>query len=348
MTLDSFKHIAENLLSCPVKNIGLMSGGRNSQVYRLIGEDGIQYVLKAYFKHESDKRDRLGTEYKSLCFLWKHGVRNIPKAIAAAPEYGCAIYSYVEGNKINNGDITDQDINQAVSFLNTLETFKEYTEGWNLSAASEACFSIHTIWGNVQERLSALNQCYEHSPANSTLRDFIEHDFYPAKEKIDEWCRLKLNDAKISFDKKLDTTDRTLSPSDFGFHNALRVANGDLEFLDFEYFGWDDPAKMVVDMLLHPGMTLSLSQKKCFVLGILGHFHKYSNLSERIEIVYPLFGLKWCLILLNEFLPERLMLRKFAGISTNDHQALQSVQLNKARTLLNKVIHEYENFPYFN
>ena len=44
---------------------------------------------------------------------------------------------------------------------------------------------------------------------------------------------------------------RCLSPSDFGFHNALlRGRPGvpgarDWVFLDFEYFGWDDPAKTV-------------------------------------------------------------------------------------------------------
>ena len=46
---------------------------------------------------------------------------------------------------------------------------------------------------------------------------------------------------------------RVLSPSDFGFHNALRRPDGTIVFVDFEYFGWDDPAKMMADAMLHPG-----------------------------------------------------------------------------------------------
>lgn len=348
MSLGYFKKIAENLLSTSVQNIGLIVGGRNSQVYKVICNDDVQYVLKVYFKHESDKRDRLGTEYTSMRFLWDHGVRNIPKAIIAAPEYGCAIYAYVDGQKIQNGDITDQDIDQAVTFLNILKNLTECTAGWSFNAASEACFSFRAIWENIHSRLNALISCYEGDLYDSPLRDFIEQEFNPAKETIDVQCRLKLKDANLSFDMELDATELTLSPSDFGFHNALRVVNGDLVFLDFEYFGWDDPAKMVVDMLLHPGMKLSMLQKQRFFRGILEHFHKCPNLPERIEIVYPLFGLKWCLILLNEFLPERLLLRNFAGMNTRDHQALQAIQLNKARSLLHKILHDYESFPYAN
>ena len=40
---------------------------------------------------------------------------------------------------------------------------------------------------------------------------------------------------------------RALSPSDFGLHNALRGQDGQLRFVDFEYFGWDDPVKLVSD-----------------------------------------------------------------------------------------------------
>ena len=47
----------------------------------------------------------------------------------------------------------------------------------------------------------------------------------------------------VSWEQELLEQYRTLSPSDFGFHNALRTPAGTMVFLDFEYFGWDDPAK---------------------------------------------------------------------------------------------------------
>ena len=41
--------------------------------------------------------------------------------------------------------------------------------------------------------------------------------------------------------------DKCLSPSDFGFHNVIVEKDKILRFIDFEYAGWDDPAKMVSD-----------------------------------------------------------------------------------------------------
>ena len=52
----------------------------------------------------------------------------------------------------------------------------------------------------------------------------------------------------------LGEADRVVSPSDFGFHNALRTEDGRLAFLDFEYAGWDDPAKLVCDFELQPAV----------------------------------------------------------------------------------------------
>ena len=53
-------------------------------------------------------------------------------------------------------------------------------------------------------------------------------------------------------------------PSDFGFHNSLRREDGSLAFVDFEYFGWDDPVKLTADILLHPGSPLAASQRRRF------------------------------------------------------------------------------------
>ena len=70
------------------------------------------------------------------------------------------------------------------------------------------------------------------------------------------------------------------------------------------------------------------------------------DLVERIEIVYPLFGLKWCLILLNEFIPENLQRRHFASVAKiNDSEILRQ-QLTKSRQMLERITDEYKVFPY--
>ena len=60
----------------------------------------------------------------------------------------------------------------------------------------------------------------------------------------------------LDFAEEIAPECRTLIPSDLGAHNALRGADGSLYFLDFEYFGWDDPVTSIANFIMHPGMQL--------------------------------------------------------------------------------------------
>ena len=70
--------------------------------------------------------------------------------------------------------------------------------------------------------------------------------------------------AGLDFAAELPQEWRSLVPSDFGFHNSLRRADGTLAFVDFEYFGWDDPVKLTADILLHPGQAARPPQRRRF------------------------------------------------------------------------------------
>jgi hypothetical protein len=138
---------------------------------------------------------------------------------------------------------------------------------------------------------------------------------------------------------------RILSPSDFGFHNAIRRPDGSLVFIDFEYFGWDDPAKLVSDFLWHPAMQLSEAHKQQFVSGVARALNNHALLAQRLPVAYPLYGVKWCTILLNEFLPEHWARRTFAG-DTRPRETVLAEQLHKARTLAARIADLKVGFPY--
>ena len=78
-----------------------------------------------------------------------------------------------------------------------------------------------------------------------------------------------------------------------------------MAFLDFEYFGWDDPVKLTADILLHPGQKLGLPLWRRFRDAAVGVYGDDRSFATRLAAFYPLFGLRWVLILLNEFIPER-------------------------------------------
>jgi thiamine kinase-like enzyme len=174
----------------------------------------------------------------------------------------------------------------------------------------------------------------------------LVEEYIPCLTEIRRWCELKLKSDGQSFSAELKPHERTLSPSDFGFHNALRRPTGQIVFVDFEYFGWDDPAKMISDFLLHPAMDLSDVLKGRFLDNIFQGYQDYPHLAGRVAMVYSLWALKWCLILLNEFVPEHLGRRGFASERPLNESELQSQQLSKARRMLRDVMDNYQHFPY--
>ena len=330
--------VAEDLLSAKVTSIEEVGGGRNSRVHRLLVGPSCTYALKSYFQHASDKRQRLKTEFYSLRFLRENGIRNVPQPVAASTEHKVAIYEWVNGQRIACDAIDSTAISAAASFLAELQTLRSQPGSRSFQAASEACFSGQTLVENVSDRLQPLLARQDHDD----LQVFLSRDLAPAFARIIGWSRERAGE---SFYIELPEDRRILSPSDFGFHNALCCEKGQICFLDFEYFGWDDPAKTVSDFLLHPAMPLAHHRKQQFARAVLEAFSFDPNLAERLQAYYPLYGLKWCLILLNEFLPDQLLRRQFA--TANYQSAVkENEQLTKAKAMLHRIVSEYEHFPY--
>jgi hypothetical protein len=135
-------------------------------------------------------------------------------------------------------------------------------------------------------------------------------------------------------DRPLPRSKQTLSPSDFGTHNALRTSHG-LAFIDFEYFGWDDPVKLVADVLWHPGMALAPAARQKFFAGAADVYKVDSGFLSRFERDAPLYGLRWALIVLGEFLPE-VWQRRLAAGAGDDAPAARARQLEKAAVLVER------------
>jgi hypothetical protein len=127
--------------------------------------------------------------------------------------------------------------------------------------------------------------------------------------------------------------DRCISPSDFGFHNALATPSGMVVFLDFEYAGWDDPAKMVSDFFSQPAVPVPVGYFDHFLASALAFSQNAEMLAVRTRILLPVFRMKWCCIVMNDFLPAALRRRKFANPSA-DEAGRKRAQLDKAQRLL--------------
>lgn len=312
------REAAMALLGGSVQTITPLARGGNNRLYRVTGAEGT-VALKSYPRPDDDSRDRIGAEYGALSFLRAQGEPAVPAPIAMRRDIHAALYQWIDGTVISapNG----ADIDMALAFLARVHGYRKASDAAALPLASEACLSTAEIMRQLDVRAERLA---EPASNESALGQFLER-----------WREVRERFAAKCPDEELPRSRQTLSPSDFGFHNALRMADGQVVFVDFEYFGWDDPVKLAADFLLHPGMTLDRECRRQFAGGMIALHAGDGDFRARLIRQLPLYALRWCLILLNEFLPERWARRVVAGEGNSDHA--RSRQLQKAKAMLNRV-----------
>ena len=92
-------------------------------------------------------------------------------------------------------------------------------------------------------------------------------------------------------------------------------------------------SKVTSDFVLHPGMELTAEQRHRFLLGAAEIFAADTNFTHRLDACLPLYALRWTMILLNEYLPERWQRRLLAGFRDERSTVLRR-QLDKANAML--------------
>ena len=332
---------AAMMLDSAVYGAEPVAGGGNNRVYR-VTTDGGPVALKLYPHQDADPRDRLGAETAALRFLERFHVSAVPQVVAESREGGMAAYTWVEGSPVS--EPVEADIDAALRLLAELRALVDAEGAEALPPASASAFAPAEVLRQIEGRLVRLHHASADHPH---LVRFLRDEFVPASAAVAAWARTAYAEAGMDFGAPLAISERTLSPSDFGFHNAVRGADGRVTFLDFEYFGWDDPAKLVADFLLHPGMDLPPALRRRFLTGARAIFgDRQGVFAFRFHVLYPLFGLCWCLILLNEYLPERWARRSLAG-ANGEHSAetARARQLSRARSLLHRLLETHETGP---
>lgn len=305
------------------------AGGRNNRVFRVETRRG-ECLLKLYFRDPSDSRDRLGHEYGFLEACRGVGIDALPKPLAKDSKSGAALYEFIKGSRVEA--VGSTEILLAARFIEKINQHRENKMFRALPHAAEACFSLKEHVGSVDRRIDRLGQMESASELDREAGFWVEKELIPAWKKIREQIVREKD-----LEKELDQTMRILSPSDFGFHNSLRKEDGSLVFLDFEYAGWDDPAKLVCDLANQPDRPLSLEEAEPFSSSLVEWLGATDFWRSRFRILAPLYQVKWACIVLNDFLPFGRNRRKFQD--TQESEAPRKhIQLNKAKGMLSRAM----------
>ncbi|MGQ0683689.1 phosphotransferase [Bradyrhizobium sp.] len=293
-----------------VSNLSRLAGGKNNQVYRVDLEGSEPLVLKRYFSDPRDPRDRLAAEWGFLQHAWSRGVRTIPQPLASELASRTGLYTFVPGRKLGPSEIGAPEVDAAIDFV--LAVNGSPRDPLALAPGSEACFSLAEHLDTVERRVARLRDLDPEAPYTGDARRFVAEMLLPTWIAARKRIAGAANAAGLSFDKRLRPEDCCLSPSDFGFHNALSYGADKLTFLDFEYAGRDDPAKLVSDFFCQPEIPVPLSFHGHFVTRLADGLGLDEGSRTRCRILLDAYRIKWTCIILNDFLPLGAARRAFA------------------------------------
>jgi hypothetical protein len=318
----------------PPLRLSRLAGGANNQVFR-VDLAGGAVVLKAYFFLPDDPRDRARAEHGFAQFAWGRGVQALARPVAYDPAGRLALFEHIPGRKLAPEEVTAERVGEAMAFYLAVNAGRGTAEARALPVAAESCFTLAEHLACVDRRLTRLQVIEPTAAVDRNARDFVRDELSVRGENLLRQTADRAAALGLSLDQPLAEEDRCLSPSDFGLHNALLAADDRLRFLDFEYAGWDDPAKMVADFFCQPALPVPPECFEGFAAAVAERTARPELHLRRFRLLLPLNRLKWCCILLNDFLPAGGGRRRFAD--EGDEEERKRRQLLKARAALRNV-----------
>ena len=334
-SLDEVKNMANFIgNSDEVKSIEKLKGRGNSAIYKLHLFNENKLALKIY--PEISYHDRLKSEFKSTEIFKELNIKNVQRPVTFNSLLDVASYEWIDGDSVSTYGV--KELEASLSFLKTLHENSHAKQFKNFPMAADSCPKGLDIERQIQRRLLQFDLLSEEG---SELEQFLKNEFKPIAQEIISWSKFSWP-TNPSYEESIQKDKLILSPSDFGFHNSLRSLNDDLIFHDFEYFGWDDPVKLISDFSHHAAMNLSNELEQIWFSETSDMYGK--QLLGRLSAAWPMYGLNWCLIILNEFKDEVWSRRCSADNSKkNFRDEHLAAQLLKSRKKLNMLAKHYKN-----
>lgn len=338
---DCYKLI-ENLSMGDPSFCQVYKGGGNSSVWKVEIKDSPPLTIK-YYHNDSAHNDRRVIEKLAISVMQKNGIDNIPRIVSTDSDIEVSVFEHIDAKVIKT--LNESKIKEVSVFIEKLNVIKEKITS-DFPLASGACLSGADIFKQINFRLLNLENA---RLENDELDRFILDKFNPFLEILEKWVKENWPN-KTEFSKPLEISKQTLTPSDLGAHNMLEDDEGSIYFIDFEYFGLDDPVKTTSDFLWHPKNKIDIEIGNYWVMLMTSIFNKTDpDFSQRLAISWPVYGLCWCLILLNEYRNNDWQKRiQSKGYLQSEYTAIKNEQLEKANNLLDFIKLNYQKFPYVN
>jgi hypothetical protein len=224
----------------------------------------------------------------------------VPQLVHQDFSMRCIVMECLQGKRYPEGEVPQlSDIEAAIDFFRLLNADLNTARKYIWLDAAEGFSRLSDHLDNIEKRLN-----------------LMETDHLP--REVQTQATKLLNEVKVAFEAAINRTEWTIaagtvadgldpdkfrvSPSDFGFHNAVRTITGP-KFIDFEFAGWDDPAKTAADFVLQPRVPTGnplpslLKASNC---------HQMKEIKQRCKVLGSVLRIKWLCIILSVLEPARL------------------------------------------
>lgn len=267
--------------------------GINSQVYFARRSQNENYVLKLYKEPaHNNSRDRYNSEKQFLLFCQEAGIKNVPRLVHCDDNNGWIIMTMQQGN--HPVEFKTREVENLCEFVLKINMYKYTRRGLALPLASEACQEYRLYANYIKQKLKNLKILYNNQGINPDEDQFLTSCLAPELE-------IELLKSNKRFSQKhwnMPTICSTISPSDVGIHNMLSTET-DVNFLDFEYSGWDDCSKLYGDIMLNPMHIISAKEAKISKKFLRNKtICKDNSWIDRYHDIRKLIIINWCLILM--------------------------------------------------
>lgn len=287
------------MLGADLGSVEALKGGMNSRVYACRAEHK-RFVLKGYLPMQLGARDRFAAESEFLTYCNQMAPRFVPTLLWVDRAHRCIVMDYLEGETYKEGSTPNQqELQAAAEFFGLINQDLDTAKACVTMDAAEGYIRLTEHLHNIQNRLSEMSVNHlprQLHPLAKRAITLLQREF----DKVAEDTRAALAHGVVA--DAMVENQRRVSPSDFGFHNALITKDG-VKFFDFEFAGWDDPAKALVDFMLQPKVPVKAETNP--LLRALDN-DLVNSLSLRMELLQPILHVKWCSIIVGFLHPARL------------------------------------------
>lgn len=289
------------------------NGGNNSSVFQCHSDQGYMQCLKFYKTPTLfDARKRLKNDINFLIYCRENRINNVPDLFQYSNENHWTLTEWIKGDCPTY--LNSSMVIQIVDFLLETNLHENFEMSKRFSEASEALLSVQSLFSDVYARIGRLltkklDTKLDHEVHNWIMSDVVQ---------LARSCYLNLSENRSNFTclSNIFTTP-ILSQSDVGIHNLISSENK-IYFYDFEYSGIDDISKWICDWVCQPNHEDFSDELKANLISLVRASDLKLDLywEQRVEILLPVFRLKWILIMLNSFLSSEFDNTRFSYIKS--------------------------------